>query len=340
MLTVLALAAALMLSPATKPAGPELASALSAQCRFTGEPRQWTAQALDAWARLDRERLRIDNPITPTIALFDQACVYRLTPDRRGDFNAGGRRFRTSAESHTGQVAIPDGSTVPAQRLAFAAPTSEGMFFIMALPALWRADGAERRDPRLLAIVVFMHEFTHTQQADGLGARVDRLLSLGLPEDANDDIVQDRFAGRPGYQAMWEAERDTLYRAVSAPDAGSARSHLNDGLQQMRERQARWFTGPDALYAEADDVFLTMEGTGNWSAWAWLTDPRGGRMSSADAIAFVRGGSGHWSQDEGLAIMLAVDRLLPQWPALAFGPRAATAEEMANRAVQPSRSRE
>ena len=108
----------------------------------------------------------------------------------------------------------------------------------------------------------------------------------------------------------------------------------------MRERQARWFTGDDALYAEADDVFLTLEGTGNWSAWAWLTDPRGGNLSREDAIAFVRGGSGHWSQDEGLAIMLAVDRLLPRWPSLAFGPRAATAEEMANRAVQPSRSRE
>jgi len=332
MLTVLSLAAAMMFAPATRAAEP--LTAPPSQCRFAGEPRQWTAQALDAWARLDRERLRIVAPITPSITLFDQACVYRLTPNRRGDFSAGGRRFHTSAEPHTGQIAIPDGSTVPAQRLAFAAPTSEGMFFIMALPSLWRANTAEQRDPHRLAMVVFMHEFTHTQQADGLGARVDRLLSLGLPADADDDIIQDRFAELAGYRQAWEAERDALYDAVYAPDAETARVRLRDGLERMRQRQARWFTGENSLYAEADDVFLTMEGTGNWSAWAWLTDPRGGRMSSADAIAFVRGGSGHWSQDEGLALMLAVDRLYPQWPRLAFGPRAATAEEMATLAAQ------
>ncbi|CAN5237473.1 hypothetical protein BH10PSE1_BH10PSE1_26490 [soil metagenome] len=324
MLIALALAAALSSAPTSAP-----------PCRFAGEPRAWTALALEAWSRLDRQRLRIARPITPTIALFDQSCVYRLTPDRRGDFTAGGRRFRTSAEPHLGQVALPDGSTVPATRLAFATPVSDGgMFFIMALPALWRADTAEAREPRLLSMVVFMHEFTHTQQSDGLGARIDDLLARGLPEDANDDVVQDRFGERPGFRAAWEAERDTLYAAAQAPDTTTTRARLRDALDQMRARQARWFNGDDALYAEADDVFLTLEGTGNWSAWAWLTDPNGGRLSSADAVSFVRGGSSHWSQDEGLALMLAIDRLFPLWPAFAFGPNASTAEELAIRAVR------
>ena len=326
MLTALALAA---IMTSTTPAAP------APRCRFAGEPRTWTAQALEGWARLDRQRLRIARPVTPTIALFDQTCVYRLTPHRRGDFVAGGRRFRSSAEPHSGQVTIPDGSTVPAARLAFAAPMSDGgMFFIMALPALWRADTTERRDPRLLSIVVFMHEFTHTQQSDGLGARIDHLLARGLPEDANDDVVQDRFADRPGFRAAWEAERDAFYAAARAQDTATTRARLRDGLDRMRARQSRWFTGDDALYAEADDVFLTLEGSGNWSAWAWLTDPDGGRLSSADAVTFVRGGSTHWSQDEGLALMLAIDRLNPLWSASAFGPDASTAEEMA---IQASR---
>ncbi len=325
MLIALALAAALNAAP----------DPVVTPCRFAGEPRAWTAQALEAWNRLDQRRLRIARPITPTIALFDQSCVYRLTPDRRGDFTAGGRRFRTSAEAHSGQVALPDGSTVPAARLAFATPVSDGgMFFIMALPALWRADTVEGRDPRLLSMVVFMHEFTHTQQSDGLGARIDRLLARGLPEDANDDVVQDRFAGRPGYRAAWEAERDALYAAARAPDPATTRARLRQGLELMRARQARWFTGDDALYAEADDVFLTLEGSGNWSAWAWLTDPNGGRMSSDDAVTFIRGGKTHWSQDEGLALMLAIDRLNPLWPAYAFGPNASTAEELAIRAAR------
>ena len=332
MLTVLAPIFALGLAALTAaPADP----AAAARCRFAGEPREWTAQALESWSRLDRGRLRIARPITPTIALFDQACVYRLTPDRRGDFSAGGRRFRSSAEAHAGQVAIPDGSTVPAQRLAFATPTSDGgMFFIMALPPLWRADTAESRDPRLLSMVVFMHEFTHTQQADGLGARIDRLLSLGLPQDANDDIVQDRFGDRPGYRETWEAETELFYDAAASMNGQQMRTGLQEGLERLRARQARWFTGDEAFYAEADDVFLTLEGTGNWSAWAWLTDPRGGNLSREDAIAFVRGGSGHWSQDEGLGLMLTIDRLSPDWPAHAFGPGALTVTQLAQRALE------
>lgn len=327
----LALAAAMNFAPAASPP----------TCRFTGEPRAWTTQALQAWDKLDRRRLRIARPVTPTITLFDAACAYTLTPDPRGDFARGGRRYRTAALPHQGEVPLPDGTKVPAQRLAFATPTSDGgMFFIMALPSLWRADTAEARDPRLLSMVVFMHEFTHTQLADGLGSRIDRLLTLGMPEDANDDVVQDRFADRAGYRQAWERERDTFFDAAQTSDQRASHAKLAEGLSQMRDRRARWFTGDNALYAEADDVFLTLEGTGNWSAWAWLTDPDGGRMTATDGVAFIRGDAAHWSQDEGLAVILAIDRLTPDWPSKAFGPGAMTADQLAERALQPSRSSE
>lgn len=328
---MIAAAAALSLMFAATPAAPP--------CRFQGEPRNWTTQALTAWHRLDAERLHIARPTTPTITLFDQGCVYRLIPDRRGAFRVGARRYRTEASPHAGQIALPDASTVPAQRLAFASPMKssdgrDGMFFIMALPSLWRADAAERRDPARLAMVVFMHEFAHSQQADGLGERVDALLANGLPQDADDDVVQDRFAGRSGYAAAYARERDLFYRAASAPDATTARQHLTEAALAMKARRDRWFLGDDALYALADDVFLTLEGTGNWAAFAWLTDPRGGRMNRADAIAFIRGAGTHWSQDQGLGVILAADRLIPDWPRLAFGPDGVTADMLIAWATQ------
>ena len=151
-----------------------IATAPPPRCRFEGEPRSWTAQALASWDRLDRERLRMPRPVTPIITLFDQSCAYTLTPDRRGDFRVGSRAYRTLGRPHDGQIGLPDGNSVPAQRLAFASPVSNGdMFFIMALPALGRADATEPRDANLLAMVVFMHEFAHSQQADGLGGRIE-----------------------------------------------------------------------------------------------------------------------------------------------------------------------
>jgi hypothetical protein len=337
MIAVLAAAFALAATPS--PAVPQPLLPLASACRFRGEPRDWTAQALTAWDRLDARRLRIVRPAAPAITLFDQACVYRLTPDRRGDFRVGLRRYRTEASPHAGQIALPDGSTVPARRLAFASPMTssdgrDGMFFIMALPSLWRADAAETRDPARLAMVVFMHEFAHSQQAEGLGERVDALLAGGLAPDADDDVVQDRFASRPGYAAAWARERDLFYQAASAPDALTARARLAEAARAMKARRDRWFRGDDALYAPADDVFLTLEGTGNWAAFAWLTDPQGGAMTRDQAIAFIRGAGTHWSQDQGLGVILAVDRLIPDWPRLAFGPDGVTADMLIAWALQ------
>ena len=303
-------------------------------CRFTGEPRAWTTRALASWDRLDHERLRIAEPVTPVITLFDQSCAFTLTPDARGDFRVGARRYRTTGAAHSGEVRLPDGVTVPARKLAFASPISDGrMFFIMALPGLWRADRSEPRDWNRLSMVVFMHEFAHTQQAASLGLRIDALLARGLPEDSDDDIIQDRFGEQPDYLRAYEGERDLFYRAATVPDASMARSDLALAAQAMESRRAQWFRGPEALYAEADDVFLTLEGTGNWAAWKWLTDPRGGGLSPTDATAFVRGGGNQWSQDEGLGIMLAIDRLTPDWPALAFSPGGATADRLIERAL-------
>ena len=329
---MIALLAATLLLTTPVAAGPP-------PCRFVGEARDWTGEALRAWDRLDATRLRIVSPATPTMVLFDRSCAYVLTPSARGDFTINQRRYRTRAVAHRGRIDLPGGETMRVGRVAFASPLSDGgVFFTMALPSIWRDEPVDARDPRLMAMMVFMHEFAHTQQSDGLGGRVQSLLARGLPADATDDVVQDRFGDRPGYRAAYEAERDLFYASATAPDTASARAGLRTAMRRLSERRARWFTGDDAVYAPADDLFLSLEGVGQWAAWTWLNDPRGGRLSSADATAFARGGGNLWSQDEGLAIMLAIDRLTPDWPQLAFGPRAATVDALAARAVQPKSS--
>jgi hypothetical protein len=41
-----------------------------------------------------------------------------------------------------------------------------------------------------------------------------------------------------------------------------------------------------------------------------------------------------WVQDHGLALILAVDRLLPEWPTLEFGMPSVGATELLERAVE------
>lgn len=310
-------------------------------CAFEGEPREWTAEALENWARLDRARIGMANPATPTMVLFDQTCTYRFTPDANGDFRAGGRAYSVRGDAHHGEIGLPHGGTIPPRKLSFASPTEDGgMFFAMALPDLWRADTRETRDPDRLAMVVFMHEFAHTQQGEGLGRMIDSLIARGLPEEANDDTLQETWGANPDYVAAYEAERDLLYDAAEAGDAARRQALLAQAAAGMQDRRAR-FLSDQPLWREADDLFLTLEGSGNWAAWVWLTDPHGGALSDAEATAFIRGARRWWSQDAGLGLMLALDGLTPDWPRLSFGPEATTADSLVARALQrPSRSSE
>jgi hypothetical protein len=179
---------------------------------------------------------------------------------------------------------------------------------------------------------VFIHEFTHTQ-SQGLGARVDSLVRRGLPEDADDDVVQTRFESRSGFRQAYEAERDLLFAAALAPDRAASVALARRAMLLINRRRAQYFRGGDAIYADAENLFLSMEGLGQWAAYLALVDSAGGAMQPAEALPFMRRGRTHWSQDEGLALMLVVGRLTPAAPAELFGSSPSTVLQLLHDAI-------
>ena len=321
-------------------AGNAPAQAARSACVLTPEDSAWAANALRDWSRLAAGRLHAPAPLDPILVLYDARCAHTLTPAAT---SAGGttltlatRSFVLASAEHGGTVRLPNDDSLPAHLASFVAPLPDGrMFLTMALPAIWRAEArGERRD--LLATAVFMHEFTHTQSR-GLGARVDSLVAKCLPTDADDDVVQTRFAQRPGFRAAYEAERDTLYAAASSSNDAIAAASARRALASMERRRARFYQGPDALHREAEDLFLTMEGMGQWAAYLWLVDPAGGAMSRTDALTFIRRGGRRWSQDEGLALLLTLSRLDSASPAALFERTPATATMLLRRALNQPR---
>jgi hypothetical protein len=316
------------------PAGPAVSAA--AGCEFAGERFAWADDALAGWHRVNHAHLRIAPVVPPVMVLFDESCTYTLRPaaDRSSaPITLSGRAFQSSAVRHAGKIALPDGAEIPAQLTSFAAPMKEGgMSFVMALPSIWRTS-AKASDPRVLATAVFMHEFTHTQSG-WMGRRIDSLTQRGLDPDADDDVVQTRFADRPGFAAAYARERDLLYAAYAATELGEARRLAAEALQQMTRRRAQFYTGEDAVYADAEDVFLTMEGSGQYAAYAWLTDPQGAARTADDALGSVRRDGRRWSQDEGLALFLVLQRLGVDWAAEVFGPSERTVIATLSQAVR------
>jgi hypothetical protein len=206
----------------------------------------------------------------------------------------------------------------------------------MSLPSVWRAAGvtSEIGLERLMDGVL-IHEIMHTRQFYFVEPRLKALTRrYGLPDDLDDDSLQAAFEKTPAYVSDYEAERDLLFAAAAAPDTAEAKRLGRLALEKLRSRRARWFTGDNEKWAELDEVFLTMEGAGQWAAYAWYTDPGGGRLAPATALRAVRRGGRSWSQDKGLALFLVVDRLLPKWQTLAFAKEPVTAEGLLARAVR------
>lgn len=313
--------------------------AADATCRMA-DAAPALSRWLAAWELASRELLHLAPAPAPELVFFDEHCVYTTSavsagglPPVAGGPTLFGVPLPWRALAHHGAVVSPKGDALPIGLTSFAsvAPSS-GPFFVMSAPALWAAR-LTGPDPGL---AVFLHEFAHTRQVGGFGDRLGPLdASWPFPEELDDDAVQTHLEGDPAYVAEYLAERDLLYAAADAASQEEARARAAEVLARMKARHARWLTGERAALATADDVFLAMEGAGQWTAYAWLADPRGGGLGRRAAIERMLGKRRRWSQDEGLALFLAVDRLLPAWPKLAFGIPAAGALELLARAVEP-----
>ena len=302
-------------------------AAPAAACVMTAAERTWIDSALQASDQVMVQRLRLARDRRPTIILFDDRCRF----EARGA--AGGRWIATP---HRGKIRLPDGKQIDAGVTAFASRVENTgeRFFVMALPSLWYAANAFKPGDRLGLTGVFLHEFSHTRQMDVLQPRFEAAEAIyKMPDDFGDDSVQKHFQADPAYVAVAEKETALLYRAAREPDAATARGLARQALQLIEARQRRWFVGEDSRWKAYDDIFLTMEGFGQWAGYAWLSDPQGGAMAASEAEAKMRGSRRWWSQEQGLALFLVIDRFVPNWAEQAFGSPPALGIDLLRQAV-------
>jgi hypothetical protein len=296
--------------------------------------RSWIETAVTNWSIVERRELHLTPAPLPTIVAIDAACTYIAIPSTSPD-----KDLLWHGTPHAGTITFPGGKTAPFGVISFAAP-DEGKattgFFAMSLPTVWRAKGIQSGLglERLMDGVLF-HEMTHTRQFYFVNPRMDQLTArYHLSDDIGDDSLQDAFQNNPAYVADYEAERDLLYAAAAAPTDAEARALARQALAKFRARRARWFTGDAEKWKPLDDIFLTMEGLGQWAMYAWFTDKQGLNLDPVMVLPEVRRKHDRWTQDEGLALFLVVNRLVPDWQKLAFAPNPELAESLLERAAR------
>lgn len=328
---IVTMAAAVLLSAcaAAPAAAPRAASVVEPSCALSPSDQAWLDASMDAWNHAAHNISGVGRVESIRAVFFDAQCM--VTSDTA--MNGGPKQWR--ATPHSGQVQVPNGPVIPAGVISFAMGGEDVEQFVMSTPSIWRA--ANKSDNGLgslekLMTVVVIHEGTHVAQIPTYGKLIGALAEANkLPEDFNDDSIQKRFEGNAEYAASIKRETGLLLAAADAKDDGEAKRLAREARGLMRARQQRWFAGADAYLAEAEDVWLTMEGSAQWAAYQWVIDPKGGAV--APGRTQFRTGN-WWSQVQGFALFMVLDRLVgDQWKRHAFGDGAKTGLQMLDEAL-------
>jgi hypothetical protein len=303
-------------------------------CALSQSDEAWIAQSIRAWNYSARHLSGIGHLKKIEAVLFDNSCVI----SSKTAMNGG--RLDWARKLHHGSISLPDGQAIKPDVVSFAGSNQGESFFVMSTPSVWRAAGKTGKGTTLenLMTAVMLHEGTHVAQMPTYGAKIGAIAERHkLPEAFNDDSIQKQFAGNAQFAASVEREARLLFGASRAKSRREAIALVRSARALMKARYSRWFTGKDSYLADVEPIWLTLEGSGQWLAYRWLTDPRGGNESPANLRpGFVT--DKWWSQREGFAAFLALERLTGRaWRREAFQLGRKNALQMLDEAIATRR---
>jgi hypothetical protein len=331
----LELALAVTIVSCAPPSRPVAVSRI-ASCGLTGADRRWLSGAIEQWNFTSARSLRLTPEPLPLIVLFDLSCVYRVRV-------TGDSAFSVDTASYEGQVPLPNGRGLQPLGIGLTAPAAgDSSFFVaLALRSVWRADpryGGRSEDWNGYMTGAFVHEMTHVRT---LGAVLPRLRALQRQirsDSLEDDLIQSRFAGDTAFANSVARERALLFRVAQTTNARDRMLLTRAALELIRARRARYFVNDLSLWGELEQHFLDLEGVAQWAQFAQARNGPYRYMPLKDALDRFRSGEQYWSQDEGLAIFLALDAMVPDWQRMIFSADPPTSLDLLTRAVSQGAS--
>jgi hypothetical protein len=294
-------------------------SALAAQpapeCKLSFSDQTWIDRSMKAWNYASTHISGIGHVKRIEAIFFDDKCV--VTSDTA--MNGGPDRW--TAHSFHGEVPLRGGQSIKPQVISFANSDGGHAFFVMSTPSIWRAAKKSGKGTTLenLMTAVIMHEATHVAQMPTYGEKIGAIAErYHLPQDWSDDSIQEQFGKNAEFANSIDRESKLLLDASKAKSRTEAMRLVRSARQLRKARYARWFTGKNAYHAEAEPLWLTLEGSGQWMAYRWLSDSRGAGVPPANVKpGFVN--DKWWSQREGFAAFMALERLTgTKWKQQAF----------------------
>lgn len=300
--------------------------------KLTNDSALQTAQSwFKAWELVSQHIYKLKTYSPVEFVFFDEEYVYSTSTVSvpNGEIIDGpalfDKKFIWKKAAHSGMLTLPDSQRVPVGLMSFASPLeAKKSFFVMPLVSFWKTAGVISNEIgiELLVTGVFLHEFSHTQQMQNFGKRMSEYEANNtFAVSFSDDIVQDYFSKDSLYEKRFREEVSMFYEASAAKDKSTLKKLTAQALRMHGTRQKDYFTGEHNILKEIDDFFLTMEGLGQYSMYAWLIHTNGGNVAPNIALKAVRRGGKYWSQEEGLSLFLLLNKFVKpaKFGSLMFG---------------------
>lgn len=281
---------------------------------FYDDVNRW----LSGWNLVSRKIFKIGDAKPVEFVFFDDKYVYSTSNitipngEKIKSSKFASRTLNWKKAPHNNSIALPDGQIVTIGLMSFAGeiPNESRAFFVMPMSSFWKKSDVKSDELGLRNLItgVFIHEFAHSQQMENFGKKVsDYEKTNSFETELSDNIVQEIFGKNDSYVELFKQENETFVEAFRAKEKFAKNSLTLRGLNLLKTRRQRFFINNYNVFGELDDLFLTMEGIGQFAMYAWLTHPKGGNISPEKAIGGVRRGGKKWSQDEGFILFLLLE---------------------------------
>jgi hypothetical protein len=302
-------------------------------CSLSTADQAWVDRAVDAWRFSCKEISGIKDITKFQVLFFDEKCS--LTSDNALTSESSAS-VKWESKAFEGEVTLPNGDKMPPVITSFASGEKDFTYFVMSTPSVWRKGGLDKGGPIDLEstmVAVMLHEASHVAQIGPYGKRLGKMIQDNkLPDDFSDDSLQKKFRTNKEFSDSVAKETELFLAATAARDDAVARSKAREARDMMLARQKKWLVGADAYWVEAENIWGTFEGAGQYVGYQWLIHPKGGAFPVEPVMERFGKGAGWWSQSEGFAIVMSLERLMgPGWKKHAFGDGKYTVLEMLDR---------
>lgn len=281
-----------------------------------GEVNNW----FKAWDIVYKDVYNLKEIKLPYFVLFDETYVYttsKITGKDGISINGPSLSDKTLnwiKKAHKDKITLPDSTETDVRVMSFASQLKNGHpFFVMPLTSYWRKNKVNDHGIGIDTLVtcVFLHEFGHTQQMQSfndIGAVMEAYSKIHPNDHLSDDIMQEYYENDSLYLKPYKMETD-LFRKASLTTNKNERLQLTkEALELLKKRQKNCFEKDNRDIATIDNFFLTLEGIGQYSAFVWLRNPKGGNLTLDKSLKVIK--TKWWSQEQGFDIIFLLSKFM------------------------------